>query len=146
MKMLSALFFTSLLFTPAIWETNFNEAKIDASKNHKFILLNFSGSDWCAPCIRLKKTFFESESFTTYASENLVLVNADFPRENKHKLSQDQKRINEGMAEKYNPDGKFPYTILMTANEKVLKQWDGLPTLSDKQFVDEIKQIVDANR
>ena len=146
MKVLSALLFTSLLITPAIWKTNFNEAKIEAEKNNKFILVNFSGSDWCSPCIQLRKNIFESECFAAYAFENLVLVNADFPRRNKHKLSPDQKKMNEDLAEKYNPDGKFPYTILMTADGKILKQWDGLPNLSDQQFVDEIKQTADANR
>ena len=68
MKMLSALLFTSLLFTSATWKTNFNEAKIEASKNNKFILVNFSGSDWCSPCIQLRKNIFESESFSAYAS------------------------------------------------------------------------------
>ncbi|MDB5198409.1 MAG: thiol-disulfide isomerase [Chitinophagaceae bacterium] len=146
MKLLSALLFTSLLFTSASWETNFKDAEIEASKNNKLILVNFSGSDWCLPCIRLKKDIFESESFITYASENLILVNADFPRQNKHKLSADQKKMNETLADKYNPEGKFPYTILLTADGKILKQWDGFPDLSGKQFVDEIKQTADANR
>jgi len=146
MKMLYALLFSSLLFTSATWETNFNEAKIEASKNNKLILVNFSGSDWCPPCITLRKNIFEREIFIAYASENLVLVNADFPRGSKHKLSPDQKKMNEDLAEKYNPDGKFPYTILMTAVGKILRQWDGLPNLSGKQFVDEIKQTADASR
>ena len=146
MKMSGALLFTLLLAASATWETNFNDAKIEAAKNNKYILVNFSGSDWCSPCIRLKQDIFESESFSAYASANLVLVNADFPRQNKHKLSPDQKKMNEDLAEKYNPEGKFPYTILMTADEKILKEWDGLPDLSDKQFVEEIKQTIDATR
>ena len=146
MKVYSAFLLALLFITPATWKTNFNDAKVEAAKNNKFILVNFSGSDWCSPCILLKQNIFESESFSAYARENLVLVNADFPRQNKHKLSPDQKKMNEDLAEKYNPDGKFPYTVLMTAAGKTLKQWDGLPNLSGKQFVDELKQTADANR
>ena len=146
MKVWTTFLFMSLLVTPAAWKTNFVEAKIEAAKNNKLILVNFSGSDWCLPCIQLRKNIFDSESFTTYASENLVLVNADFPRQNKHKLSPAQKKMNEDLAEEYNPGGKFPYTILMTADGKILKQWDGLPGLSDKQFVEEIKRAGYANR
>ena len=146
MKVLSAFLFTVLFFTSPTWKTNFDDAKAEAVKNNKFLLVNFSGSDWCLPCMQLKKTIFESESFTSYASENLVLVNADFPRQNKHKLSADQKKMNEDLAAKYNPEGKFPYTLLITADGKVIKQWDGLPDISDKQFVDEIKQTINANR
>ena len=50
--------------------------------------------------------------------------------------------MNEELASKYNPDGKFPYTILMTADGKLLRQWDGLPDISGKQFVDEIKKTM----
>jgi thioredoxin-related protein len=145
MKMLSAFLFTFLLFTPAKWITNFNDAKIEAEKNNKLILLNFSGSDWCAPCIQLRKNIFDAEDFTAFASGNLVLVNADFPRQNKHKLSAEQKKLNEDLAQKYNPQGKFPFTLLMTPGGKIIEHWDGLPDVSEKQFVDELKLQVNAN-
>jgi thioredoxin-related protein len=140
MNLLSTILF-SFLFTAPTWKTNFNEAKAEAITKHELILLNFSGSDWCIPCMKLKKSIFDSETFTLYASEKLVLVNADFPRQNKHKLSAEQKKINEGLAEKYNPEGKFPYTVLVTADGKIVKQWEGLPDVSADQFVDEIKNM-----
>ena len=145
MKIINLLLFTSLLISPVKWFTNFNVAKTEAEKSHKLILLNFSGSDWCAPCIELRKTIFESEKFSEFASDNLVLVNADFPRQNKHKLNSEQKKLNETLAEKYNPQGKFPFTLLMTSEGKVLQHWDGLPDITAKQFVDGLKQQVDAN-
>ena len=145
MKILSAIFFTSLFFTTPTWKTNFDEAKIEASKSNELMLLNFSGSDWCLPCIQLKKTIFDSKEFSSFASDKLVLVNADFPRQKKHSLSAEQIKMNEALAEKYNPEGKFPYTLLLSADGKILKQWDGLPDVSDKQFIDEIKKA-DANR
>lgn len=145
MKILSVLLVTSMFFTSPTWQTNINDARAEAIKSHRLLLVNFSGSDWCSPCIQLKKNIFESEAFTTYASEKLVLVNADFPRQAKHKLSAEQKKLNESLAEKFDPQGKFPFTLLMTAEGKVLKEWEGLPDVSDKQFVEEIKQV-DANR
>ena len=36
------------------WKTNFEEAKIEAAKENKNILLVFSGSDWCAPGRKLE--------------------------------------------------------------------------------------------
>lgn len=146
MKLLGALFITTFLFTTATWKTNFSDAKNEATKTNKYILINFSGSDWCLPCIQLKKKIFESESFNNYASENLVLVNADFPRQNKHKLDADQKKQNEDLAGKYDSDGKFPYTVLMTAEGKVVKQWDGLPDVTAEEFVNQVKQAVNAAR
>lgn len=126
------------------WLTNFEEAKSEASQSKKYILLNFSGSDWCAPCIRLKTEIFGSEAFLEYAEDNLVLANADFPRLKKNQLEKNQIRHNEALADKYNPEGKFPLTILLDAACKPIKQWDGFPQKSPEQFVDEIKKIIDA--
>lgn len=143
MKLLACVL-TSVLLTTAPWETNLDDAKTEAAKTHKLILLNFSGSDWCLPCIKLKNSIFETSNFNTYADSNLVLVNADFPRQNKHKLSPGQKKINEALADKYDPEGKFPFTILLTPDGKVLKKWDGLPDASAGEFIEEIKQTRDA--
>ncbi len=144
MKLCIILLFT--LFTSAVWQSDFTAAKIEAAKSNKMILVNFSGSDWCLPCIQLKKKFFDSEIFNSYADKNLVLVNADFPRQKKHKLSSQQKQMNEDLAERFNPDGKFPYTILLTADGKIVKQWDGLPDETSSQFVEEVNHFADAGK
>jgi len=70
----------SLLSVNTGWLTNFSEAQKIAKQEHKLILLNFSGSDWCGPCERMKAEFFGTELFKQFAEKNLVLVNADFPR------------------------------------------------------------------
>ncbi|WEK17761.1 MAG: thioredoxin family protein [Candidatus Pedobacter colombiensis] len=130
-----------LSFIPVslIWNINFNEAQLQAKTSHHQILINFSGSDWCGPCIRLRKEILESEAFETYAKEHLVLVRADFPRQKKNQLPADQVKQNEALAEKYNPDGKFPYTLLIDENGKVLKSWDGYPSnMTPEKFVQEI--------
>lgn len=140
---IATVFFTSFTIIPgATWLTNFEQAKSEASDTKKYILLNFSGSDWCAPCIRLKTEIFASEAFQEYAEENLVLANADFPRLRKNQLDKNQMQHNEALAETYNPDGKFPLTILLNASGRVVKQWDGLPQKSAEQFVDEIKKTL----
>jgi thioredoxin-related protein len=119
------------------------EAKKIARKEHKYILLNFSGSDWCGPCIRFHKEILENETFQTYASKNLVMVNVDFPRLKKNQLPAAQQKINDGIAERYNSQGIFPLTVLLTENGKILKQWEGYPKVTTSQFVDEIKGVID---
>ncbi len=149
MKLL-ILFIATGLFSPlsirsgTSWLTNFDQAKLQASQTKKLILLNFSGSDWCAPCMRLKEEIFTSNAFIAYADDNLVLANADFPRLKKNQLERNQIQHNEALAEKYNPDGKFPLTILLNAAGKPIRQWEGLPQKSPEQFVDEIKKILNA--
>ncbi|GGI25370.1 hypothetical protein GCM10008119_17320 [Pedobacter mendelii] len=118
---------------------DFSEAKKQAKDTHKQILINFSGSDWCGPCIRLRKEILESESFEKYADANLLLVRADFPRQKKNQLPKEQIKLNESLAELYNKDGKFPYTVLVDENGKVLKSWDGFPDETPEAFIKEIE-------
>src|SRR5215467_7587990 len=87
------------------WLTNLDDAKQLAKAKHEFILLNFSGSDWCGPCIKLHKDIFESDVFQQYADNHLVLVNADFPRSKKNQLAPDQQKRNDALADIYNPKG-----------------------------------------
>jgi thioredoxin-related protein len=140
MKLFIAFFIAHLFFS-VTWLGDFNEATTEASKSHKLILINFSGSDWCGPCIRLRKEILESATFENYASEHLVLVRADFPRQKKNQLSKEQTTLNEALADKYNAEGKFPYTLLVDEHGKVLKDWDGFPDESPEKFVSEINTI-----
>lgn len=134
---------TLLLVTESnTWLTSFDSAKEASRKDGKFILLNFSGSDWCAPCIKLKRNVFLSEVFETFAEQNLVLLNADFPRMKKNQLSREQIRHNEALAIRYNREGKFPYTVLLDAQGNIKKIWDGYGDQSADKFVSEIKQAV----
>lgn len=135
----------SFIFSGTIWLGNFNKAKIDATKEHRLILINFSGSDWCGPCIKLKKEIFESSAFENYAANNLVLVRADFPREKKNKLDEEQVKRNEILADKYNPEGTFPKTLLVDEQGKILKEWDGFPNESPEKFILQINNMVDGN-
>jgi thioredoxin-related protein len=140
--LISILFVLS--FTPE-WLTNFDAAKETAAKENKYILLNFSGSDWCGPCIRLKKEVFESDAFSALAGDKLVLLRADFPRSKKNQLPKEQVKHNEMLADKYNPEGKFPFTLLLSPDGKVIKEWDGYVFASQDKFIEELKQAIPSN-
>jgi thioredoxin-related protein len=143
MRLLAIAFM--MFFTGNVtWLGDFNAAKTEATEQHKLILINFSGSDWCGPCIRLRKEILESAAFTDYATDHLVLVRADFPRQKKNQLSKDQVKLNEALADKYNADGKFPYTLLVDENGKVLFAWDGFPNETPEQFVSQIEEHTQA--
>lgn len=147
MKTIVLVLITSLLAALPQWGGDFEKARTEATQNNKYILLNFCGSDWCGPCIKLKKDIFESEDFQQYADGHLVLVRADFPRQKKNQLDAKQTAHNEALAEKYNPQGKFPFTLLLDANGKVLKEWDGYPkTMSMLAFVHDIALVADASK
>lgn len=143
MKLLISLF---ILCIPIQWEPSFENAKKIAKEKHELILLNFSGSDWCGPCIVTRKDYLESVVFTKMANENLVLVNADFPRKKKNMGTPEQIKRNEALAEIYNKQGDFPLTLLLNADGKVLKSWNGKPQETPEQWTANIKAICDANK
>ncbi|MCC8423701.1 thioredoxin family protein [Mucilaginibacter sp. UR6-11] len=145
MKLFIISLFISLI-TNITWLGDFNEATHEAAKSHKLILINFSGSDWCGPCIRERKEILENEVFENYAADHLILVRADFPRQKKNQLTKEQTRLNEALADKYNPDGKFPYTLLVDEHGKVLKDWDGFPNESPEKFVAQIAAVINGTK
>jgi thiol-disulfide isomerase/thioredoxin len=128
------------------WEPDFSTAVQTAREKHRLILVNFSGSDWCGPCIRMRNEIFENEIFSKMADTCILLVNADFPRNRKNQLSKPQVKQNEMLADKFNPNGSFPYTVLINAEGKLIKAWDGLPKENAEQFAREVKAICDANK
>lgn len=127
----------------AQWHTNLKEASSIAADKHQLILLNFSGSDWCGPCIRLRKEILDGPEFQKMADTSLVLVNADFPRNKKNQLDKTLQQQNDELAAKYNSTGKFPLTLIMTADGKVIKTWEGFPKTGSQPFIDDIKSIID---
>ena len=137
-------FILPFFLSGVIWMGDFNAAKTKAADEHKLILINFSGSDWCGPCIRLRKDILESNDFENYAAAHLILVRADFPRQKKNKLDREQVLRNEHLADKYNPEGKFPFTLLVDEKGKKLKEWDGYPNESAEKFISQISRIQDA--
>ena len=143
MKTLVVLLF---FLIPIQWEPNFEQAKKLAKEKNELILLNFSGSDWCVPCIGLRKEFLESEVFSEFSSKNLILVNADFPRRKKNEVSSEQNKRNEALAEQYNKNGVFPLTLLLNSEGKVLKTWEGKPKVSVEEWIKEVQIICEANK
>src|SRR5476651_211479 len=140
------LFISFSFLSTVPWLGDFKAATSEASQENKLILVNFSGSDWCGPCIRLRKEILESSAFENYAKGHLVLVRADFPRQKKNQLDAAQVKRNEALADKYNPDGKFPFTLLVDKNGKVIKTWDGFPNESPEKFVSDINPTANASR
>ncbi len=146
MNKLVAVAFCLVTMSFTTWQSSFDSAKQVAQQKHELILLNFSGSDWCGPCIRMRKEIFDNEVFSKMADTTLVLVNADFPRNKKNELSKDAQKQNDALADKYNSSGIFPFTLLIDANGKVVKSWQGLPKETVDEFTAEVKKICDDNK
>ena len=106
------------------WFTDAQAAQEKAKQENKFVLLDFTGSDWCGWCMRLKSEVFDQPEFVNFAQANLVLVEVDFPR---HKLlDQPQKEANYRLAETYHITG-YPTIILLDRNGQQVGQTGYMP-------------------
>jgi thioredoxin-related protein len=92
------------------WLADLDKAIELAGKENKSVLVEFTGSDWCPPCIAMRKEVFSKKEFTEAASKKFVLVELDFP-----KKDQELAEKNQPHAEKYKIEG-FPTVILLDSN------------------------------
>jgi len=113
---------TSLRAAELTWQTDFAAASKQAAQEHKYILLDFTGSDWCPWCIKMDKEVFDGSQFSDFAAKNLVLVKVDFPR--KAAQSPNEKSQNAELAKKYGIEG-FPTYVLLDSNGKEVRRQVG---------------------
>jgi len=108
----AALTSSAFATTPEGWSTNLEKAFVKAKAEKKSVLVEFTGSDWCPPCIAMRKNVFSKKEFVDAASKKYILVELDFPKGDKELADK-----NQPLAEKYKIEG-FPTVILFNAEGK----------------------------
>ncbi len=94
------------------WSTDVDAAIAKAKKENKAVLVEFTGSDWCPPCIMMRKNVFSKKEFVDAASKNYILVEVDLPKGDKELAAR-----NQIVATKYNIEG-FPTVVLLNGDGK----------------------------
>jgi thioredoxin-related protein len=79
--------FVASAFAAEGWLIDFEKAKAQAAAEKKDLLMDFTGSDWCGWCIRLRKEVFDTDEFRAQAPKKYVLLELDYP--------QDQSKVSE---------------------------------------------------
>lgn len=102
------------------WMTNSEEAFALAQENDVPVMMVFSGSDWCRPCIQLTREVFETAIFQEYATGNMILLKVDFPRARKNRLPSELQQQNNTLAERWNPHGEFPLVVVFSSDREAL--------------------------
>ena len=96
-----------------LWVSDFEKAKQTAAAEGKDLLIDFTGSDWCSWCIKLRKEVFDVDAFKTAGPKNFVLVEIDFPQD-KSKLSKETQEQNAKLQTQFGIQG-FPSIVLADA-------------------------------
>jgi len=113
----SALVLVARVLAAEAWGTDIAAAKALAKKQAQPILLDFTGSDWCGWCVKMKKESLDQKAFTDFAAKYVVLVEVDFP--NKKALPEATKKQNNDLKKQYKVNG-FPTFVLIDADGKEL--------------------------
>lgn len=123
----------------AEWLTSWDAAVEQSKKTGKPILADFTGSDWCGWCVKLKKEVFDTPEFKEWAGKNVILLELDFPR--KKKQDDATKKQNKDLMSKYKIKG-FPTILILTADGDTKGQtgyMDGGP----KAWIANAQKLVD---
>jgi thioredoxin-related protein len=121
----------------ATWLTNFETAQARARSEKKLLLIEFTGSDWCPPCIMLGRQVFSQPEFKDYAAQHLVLLEVDFPRTKE--LSAEQKAANEKLADQFGIDG-FPTVIILDSTGRKIGELGYMPG-GPKPFIAAVEEL-----
>lgn len=121
------------------WLTDLPKAKEIAQKENKAILIDFTGSDWCPPCMKLKKDVLSTSEFEEFAKKNLVLVEIDFP--NKKEQSDELKAANEKLKNQYKIEG-FPTILVLDAKGNKLGEEVGYGGENPKEYIKKIEGML----
>jgi protein disulfide-isomerase len=126
--------------TAASWQTDFHAAQVKAKAENKFLLVEFTGSDWCAWCKKLKSEVLHKKSFVAEASKKFVLVELDFPHTKK--LPVKLQKQNDKLAKKYKV-GSFPTVLILEPDGNVIAS-TGYRAGGPKNYCDQLTELVKA--
>jgi len=119
------------------WLTDLDKAQQKAKAEKKMVMLDFTGSDWCGPCIKLNKEVFSTDEFGKYAKDNLVLVEVDFPQHKQQSAA--QKKANEELEKRFKVEG-YPTIILLNAEGKKIGELGYQPG-GPKAFIAQLEKL-----
>ena len=103
----------------AEWLTNYTQALALAKAENKPLFINFTGSDWCGPCIAMHKRVFAQKEFLDYAAKHLVLIEIDYPKSKPQ--SEETKKQNERLKFQFEINKRgYPTIALVDASGKML--------------------------
>jgi len=142
LAILVAGLFAGVACAASQWGTDFEEASAESKASNRYMLLDFSGSDWCGWCIKLEEEVFSKKAFKAYADANLICVLLDFPRGTRLKKSIQEQ--NTRLAKEYGVRGYPTVLVLSPSGELVGKT--GYKAGGPEEYVEHLKSIIDPHR
>jgi thioredoxin-related protein len=125
-----------------LWTEDFAAAQAQAAKEGKDLLVDFTGSDWCHWCVKLKEEVFSQQAFKDAAPKNFVLVELDYPR--KKTQAEAIKTQNKALQAKYEIQG-YPSILLMNAKGDVYAR-TGYQAGGPEKYLEHLNKLHDGKK
>lgn len=107
----------------AEWMTDFGAAAQRAASEGKLVLVDFTGSDWCAFCMQLRRQVLDTPGFEDYARDRFVLLEVDLP--NRASFDAALRARNEELCRTYGIR-TFPTLLVLTPRGEVAGGFMGM--------------------
>jgi len=120
------------------WLVDFEKAKVQAAKEGKSLLMEFTGSDWCPPCKALAKNVLTQDVFKTEMPKDFVLLKLDSPRD-KSKQTPEEIEQYKTLSAKYGIQG-VPTIFLADAKGRPYYQTVGYSGDPADKYVANLKE------
>lgn len=131
------------------WLVNLDEAYAISKKTGKPIMANFTGSDWCGWCKRLKANVFVHDEFKQWAEKNVVLLELDFPRS--FKIPAEIQQQNQSLQSAFQVQGFPTVWVFDLEKDNASNQYSISAhgktgyTATPKEFIDGVNQMLGKN-
>jgi len=121
------------------WQTDFAKASAAAAQAHRYLLLDFTGSDWCGFCMKLEKEVFSTAEFASFVADRFVCVRVDFPR--KQAQPDDLKKQNAELAKNY-PIHGYPTVVILAPDGKLVGSQSGYRGNGQQVYIEQLKTMM----
>lgn len=102
-----------------VWLDNVETALNLARREDRFVMVYFTGSDWCSWCRKLDREVLNTTAFQTFMQDYLVPVKLEFPKQ--APLLPLQEKYNKSIAERYRVKS-YPTLIFFDSNGQELNR------------------------
>lgn len=123
-----------------VWVTSYSEGLALAKKTGKPMLVDFTGKDWCGPCMELKKNVFDTDTFKRWAAEHVILVELDYPQRPKQTTEE-----NKLTASRYQIRA-YPTVLFISPDEQILGRTGYGQRENAVSWIKRVKQFVEKEK
>ena len=131
-------------FTKEVWFTKHKKALAFAKKQNKPLLILFTGTQWCPPCIYMEKNVFDKPEFREEIIKLAVLLKLDTPSHYKKSLNEKEATLKQEFklfAKRYRV-ASTPTVVIVDSSGKELNRFVATRYASVKSFLAEVKKSV----